>query len=197
MIGKKTLESEPIPAAKVKEILEDFSEKHELSYEQNLSLAHATSLNKLSLEHTEKLIEELEAYMTHKQAIRVADIIPRDMADLRLIFAKERNAPSNDEMKEILEIIEKYENWEIRSFTSKEVSLFREIEANCNDHFVLKEKDGFIAIYNKVTEDNINLKEVTDIDVLNLPSGDIENLKEGIYVYGQDELSSLIEDFNS
>ena len=109
MIGKKTLESEPIPAAKVKEILEDFSEKHELSYEQNLSLAHATSLNKLSLEHTEKLIEELEAYMTHKQAIRVADIIPRDMADLRLIFAKERNAPSNDEMKEILEIIEKYE----------------------------------------------------------------------------------------
>ena len=43
----------------------------------------------------------------------------------------------------------------------------------------------------------MNLKEVTDIDVLNLPSGDIENLKEGIYVYGQDELSSIIEDFNS
>lgn len=95
------------------------------------------------------------------------------------------------------EIIKKYENWEIRSFNSREVSLYREIEANCNDHFVLKEKDGFIAIYNKVTDDNMNLKEVTDIDVLNLPSGDIENLKEGIYVYGQDELSSLIEDFNS
>ena len=38
MIGKKTLETEPIPAAKVKEILEEFSEKHELSYEQNLTL---------------------------------------------------------------------------------------------------------------------------------------------------------------
>ena len=109
MIGKKTLESEPIPAAKVKEILEEFSEKYELTYEQNLTLAHATSLNKLSLEDAEKLIEELEAYMNHKQAIRVADMVPRDMADLRLLFAKERNAPSNDEMKEILEIIEKYE----------------------------------------------------------------------------------------
>lgn len=109
MIGKKTLETEPIPAAKVKEILEEFSEKHELSYEQNLTLAHVTNLNKLSLEDTEKLIEELEAYMEPKQAIRVADIFPRDMDDLRLIFAKERNAPSNDEMKEILEILEKYD----------------------------------------------------------------------------------------
>ena len=109
MIGKKTLESKPIPAAKVKEILEEFSEKHELSYEQNLTLDHATNLNKLSLEDTEKLIEELEAYVDHKQAVRVADIVPQDMADLRLIFAKERNAPSNDEMKEILEILEKYD----------------------------------------------------------------------------------------
>ena len=109
MIGKKTLETEPIPAAKVKEILEEFSEKHELSYEQNLTLAHVTNLNKLSLEDTEKLIEELEAYVDHKQAVRMADIVPRDMADLRLIFAKGRNAPSNDEMKEILEILEKYD----------------------------------------------------------------------------------------
>ena len=52
MIGKKTLESEPIPAAKVKEILLEFEENHELSYEQNLTLAHVTSLNKLSLEDT-------------------------------------------------------------------------------------------------------------------------------------------------
>lgn len=95
------------------------------------------------------------------------------------------------------EIMDKYKNWEIRSFNSKEVSLYREIEANCNDHFVLKDKDGYIAIYNKVTDENMNLKEVTDIDVSSLPSGDIKILKEGIYVYGQDELSSIIEDFNS
>ena len=119
MIGKKTLESKPIPAAKVKEILEEFKETHgdeKLSYEQNLTLEHATSLTKLSLEDTEKLIEEVEAFFENleveidpKVAIRIADILPRDMADLRLIFAKERNAPSNDEMKELLEILEKYD----------------------------------------------------------------------------------------
>ena len=109
MIWKNTLETKPIPAAKVKEILEEFSEKHELSYEQNLTLDHATNLNKLSLEDTEKLIEELEAYVEYKQAVRIADVLPRDMADIRLVFAKERNAPSQDEMKEILEILEKYD----------------------------------------------------------------------------------------
>lgn len=95
------------------------------------------------------------------------------------------------------EIMKKYENWEVRSFNSKEVSLYREIVANCNDHFVLKDKDGYLAIYTNVTDDKMNLKEVTDIDVSNLPSGDRENLKEGIFVYGQEELSSLLEDFNS
>lgn len=95
------------------------------------------------------------------------------------------------------EIMEKYENWEVRSFNSKEVSLFREIVANCNDHYVLKEKDGFVAIYSKITEDKMNLKEITDIDITSLPSGDVENLEEGIYVYGQDALSGIIEDFNS
>lgn len=111
MIGKKTLESEPIPAAKVKEILEEFSEKHELSYEQNVTLAHVTNTNKLSLEDTERLIEELvdNEIVDEKLAVRIADFVPRDMADLRLIFAKEFTSPSKEEMEKILEIIEKYD----------------------------------------------------------------------------------------
>lgn len=115
MIGKKTLESEPIPAAKVKEILEEFSEKHELSYQQNVTLAHVTNINKLSLEDTEKLIEELEEAefanfkIDKRLAVRIADLVPHDMADLRLIFAKERVSPSKEEMEQILEIIEKYD----------------------------------------------------------------------------------------
>lgn len=115
MIGKKTLESEPIPAAKVKEILEEFKEKHELSYEQNVTLEHVAHINKLSLEDTEKLIEELEEAefsnftLSKKLAVRIADLVPRDMADLRLIFAKERVSPSKEDMEAILEIIEKYD----------------------------------------------------------------------------------------
>lgn len=95
------------------------------------------------------------------------------------------------------EVQAKYENWEIKSFSTKSVSLYREIVANCNDHFVLKDKDGFLAIYEDVTENDMNLKEITDIDISTLPSGDIANLKNGILVYGKDELSGLLEDFGS
>lgn len=95
------------------------------------------------------------------------------------------------------EVQAKYENWEIKSFSTKSVSLYREIVANCNDHFVLKAKDGFLVIYEDVTENDMNLKEITDIDISTLPSGDIANLKNGILVYGKDELSGLLEDFGS
>lgn len=95
------------------------------------------------------------------------------------------------------EVQAKYENWEIKSFSTKSVSLYREIVANCNDHFVLKDKDGFLAVYEDVTENDMNLKEITDIDITNLPSGDVENLRDGILVYGKNELSSLLEDFGS
>lgn len=95
------------------------------------------------------------------------------------------------------DIKNKYTDWEIRSFSSNEVSLFREIEANCNDHFVLKSKEGFLAVYNKVTDDVLNLKEVMDIDISHLPSEDLLELENGINVYGEDALSMLIEDFSS
>ncbi|OQD59465.1 DNA-directed RNA polymerase, subunit F [Methanobrevibacter arboriphilus JCM 13429 = DSM 1125] len=108
MIGKKALENEPIPAAKVKEILEEFQEKYELSYEQNLTLDHVTKFNKLSLEDTEELIGKLEEIVKKKHAVRIADLMPKDLSDLRLLFAKERLPISKEELEKILSIVDEY-----------------------------------------------------------------------------------------
>lgn len=112
MIGKKTLGSEPIPLSKVKDLLESFSEEYELNYEQNLTLDHVTKFSKFSLEDTEKLIEELEEVLKKKHAIRVADLMPEDLSDLRLIFAKEKIPIKKEDMKKILEILNKYRETE-------------------------------------------------------------------------------------
>ena len=40
MIGKRVIDSEPVQSVKVKEILEEFSENNELTYEQNITLNH-------------------------------------------------------------------------------------------------------------------------------------------------------------
>lgn len=92
---------------------------------------------------------------------------------------------------------EKYSGWEVEKFSSNEIVIYREIDANCEDHFVLKEKDGDIGVYNELTEDKMNLIEMLKINVEVLNEEDKKNLQDGIRVYGKDNLNSLIEDYSS
>lgn len=108
MIGKKVLETDPIPLVKVKPLLEERELVHELSYEQNLALDHVTKFSKISAEDAEKLVNELEEIIKKTQAIKIADIMPEDMDDMRLIFAKERGSHKKEELENILEIVNKY-----------------------------------------------------------------------------------------
>ena len=109
MIGKKVLETEPISVAEVKKVLEEFSEENELSYEQNLTLDHVRKFSKITFEASEKLIEELlELLGQKKYAIKVAYMMPEDLADLRLLFAKERIPYEKEKMENVLEIVDKY-----------------------------------------------------------------------------------------
>lgn len=93
------------------------------------------------------------------------------------------------------ELSAKYTGWSIDEFSSNEIVLSRDIDANCDDHFVLKEVGGKIAVYNEVTEDKMNLVEIVDTDVNLLGEQDRIELANGIRVYGQSELSSIIEDY--
>jgi DNA-directed RNA polymerase subunit F len=108
MIGKKVTDTDPITIAEVKEMLEKLSENYELTYEQNLTLDHVTKFSKLEEESAKKLVEELSEIIKKTQAIKVADIMPEDLADLRLIFAKERGSFKQEDMEKILEIVDKY-----------------------------------------------------------------------------------------
>lgn len=95
------------------------------------------------------------------------------------------------------ELEEKYSGWKIEKFSPDEVILYREIGANCEDHFVLKEKDGNLAIYNEPDENKMNLIEILSVNLDLLSEEDKSNLQEGIRIYGKDELNSLIEDYTS
>ena len=112
MIGKELIETEAIPSAKVKEILEDFSQDNELNYEQNLTLNHLSRFKKYSAEDSEEIMEKLqEAFpnLRTRAVVHIVDLVPKDLADLRLIFAKEPYQPDKGEMEQILEILEQYD----------------------------------------------------------------------------------------
>ena len=95
--------------------------------------------------------------------------------------------------KEDLEKI--YKNWNIVTFRSDEVLFYKEEEGICNEHYVLKELDGYIAIYTLDEQENATLKETTSILTAYLPEEDIQRLNEGIRVNGKEELNQALEDY--
>jgi DNA-directed RNA polymerase subunit F len=111
MIGKEIIESEPISGAEVKKIIEDFSENNELNYEQNITLNHLARFKRYSVEDAEEIIEKLqdEFDLRPKVAVHIVDLVPEDLADLRLIFAKEPKQVDKEEMEKILELLEQYD----------------------------------------------------------------------------------------
>ena len=110
MIGKSVINKEEIPGIEVKETLEEFSEEYELNYEQNVTLNHLARFNRFSLEDTNEILEKLEGELglRHKVAVHIVDLIPKDLSDLRLIFAKEPVQIDKEEMEKILDILNQY-----------------------------------------------------------------------------------------
>ena len=111
MIGKEIIESEPMPSAKVKKILEDFSDENQLNYEQNITLNHLARFKKYSVEDSEEIVEKLqdEFGLRPRVAVHIVDLVPKDLADMRLIFAKEPMKIDKEEMEKILEFLEQYD----------------------------------------------------------------------------------------
>ena len=87
-----------------------------------------------------------------------------------------------------------YEGWNIEYFSKNQIILYREIENECGEHYILKEKDGKIAIYLKVGDEE-QFVEDTNVSVEFLPDEDKNKLKEGIAANGRAELNQLIEDY--
>lgn len=93
------------------------------------------------------------------------------------------------------ELQEKYQDWEIKEFTSLQITLQKEEIGWCKQHYVLKEREGTIAIYSINEQGEEELKEETEIYTQYLPPDDLAQIQKGIKVYGQEELNSVLEDF--
>jgi len=111
MIGKEIIESEPITGSEVKQIIEEFAEDNELNYEQNLTLNHLARFKRYSAEDAEEIYEKLqdEFGLRAKVAAHIVDLVPVDLADMRLIFAKEPSKTDKEDMEKILEFLEQYD----------------------------------------------------------------------------------------
>ena len=55
-----------------------------------------------------KKLSELELKLTEEQIVKICDLLPETVDDMRAIFAKERFKYSEDEIKKILDIVDQY-----------------------------------------------------------------------------------------
>lgn len=90
---------------------------------------------------------------------------------------------------------EQYPDWEVIDFNSKEVSIYKEFDGVCGEHFVVRENNGVVTVYSLDEDEEEKLYEITDIAVQYLTDGDKEKIKNGITIYGKNELNALLEDF--
>lgn len=95
------------------------------------------------------------------------------------------------------ELSERYANWNIEEFTKEEVILSKEVSSFCGEHYLVIEESGVVSIYYLDGSGNKTLVQTTDIAFEYLPETDKIILKNGIYVYGKEELNKIREDFES
>jgi hypothetical protein len=93
------------------------------------------------------------------------------------------------------ELESKLEGWSVAEFVTNEVVLEKAINDVCNEHYVLRQKDGYIAIYKTNSNNQEILQEETEISTQYLTDTDREMLEEGIRIYGNEELNSALEDY--
>ena len=93
------------------------------------------------------------------------------------------------------EIQEKYPDYKIESFDNNRIELYQEKDEQCNEHYIIKDKNGSLTVYQILEDESQKEIEVTGVTTEYLPEIDKDNVKEGIRVNGKQNLNQLIEDF--
>ena len=93
------------------------------------------------------------------------------------------------------ELQERCRDWKIDKFSKEEVELSKEEEKFCNQHYKLKLENNVIVVYSVDEEGRETEYEQTGITTEYLTQEDILKLTTGIYIYGKENLTSTIEDY--
>ncbi len=93
------------------------------------------------------------------------------------------------------QVANKYQDYSIEEFASNKIVLFKQVDDNCGEHYLVKDNEGKVTVYKILEDGSQSLFEETDIYTEYLTDEDKENMKEGISINGKQELNQLIEDF--
>jgi len=95
------------------------------------------------------------------------------------------------------DLAEIFSGWQIENFNESGALLKKEILQKDRQHYLVKEYNGFIAVFYNENIDGQKLKEIISTPVSSLPEAERVRLSSGILVQGENALIRLLEDFES
>lgn len=104
-------------------------------------------------------------------------------------IANEYVNKTKEEMQKI------YSDWEIKSFSSDRIELFKNENSLCGNHYIVKEENGYVTVYNINKDGQEVLSDKTDISTKYLPKDDNDLLKKGIKANSTSQLEQILADF--
>lgn len=169
-------------------------------------LYNSNNLVKEDFKNTNTEVISDNNYIEEKNIIEISNIEEKTSPNTLLIYKTYYTKCSHyiNEYKDIdislVNLTEKeFKNyireWKIEKFSPEQIILTREVEDFCGEHFKLKLVNGKIIIY-IINENEVETEyEETEITEEFLTKEDVLKLKEGIIVYGKENLTNTIEDY--
>ena len=93
------------------------------------------------------------------------------------------------------EVQNQYSDWEVIGFEANKITLYKEFEDDCGEHFKLKVENGKVTVYIINKDGTESVYEKTNISSEYLTETDLINMQDGLEIYGKEELNKIIEDF--
>ena len=96
--------------AEVKEMLDAEAAERDLTPEQKYALDQVNKNVKVTASNAQKLVKELRElpFVSESQAVKVADLMPTHVEDIRVLFAKERSPVDKKQLEQVIKLVEKY-----------------------------------------------------------------------------------------
>lgn len=87
--------------------------------------------------------------------------------------------------------------WHLNKFSPEEIILQKNLPGKSNQHYIIGIKDGYVAVFYQKKINGCDLKEITNTPIKSLSLEDQNRLKVGIKISGENNLFSVMQDYES
>jgi len=109
MIGKSGAAKKPVTFVEALSILEGRKEDGELGYEQKFAYDHMKKFVSISAKSAKEMEKSLgEAGASKATAIKIINIMPVDLAQLKHILVKEKKTFEEEDVRKMMEIVDSH-----------------------------------------------------------------------------------------